>query len=45
MTAGLAQAIDTHFNKESKSMKRGSQKGKHHSFNNYIFSVSMCPIH
>ena len=43
MTAGQAQAIDSHSNKESKRKK--SQKVKYHSFNNYILSVATCPIY
>lgn len=45
MTAGLAPAVDTHFNKVSKNMKRRSQKRKHHSLNSYILGVTMCPMH
>jgi len=45
MTAVLAQAVDTHFNKVSKNRKRRSQKRKHHSLNSCTLGVTMCPIH
>lgn len=44
MTAGLPQAVNIHSNRESKRKKR-SQKRKYHSFDNYAFCVTICPLY